>query len=332
MSADGANRLALAVYCLLALWVVFRDVETPPTARPNPQRAIPRTSELLVTARLDRLRASPLGRHVRELLRAEQPLGWDDPACHQLEDVDELALGLPRVELGQALEALHVAFVSPLKPEAWERCARRLATARGRELGVSRHGGYRRLTLVGSATDSGSLAMRDDGLLLWGGARQVEAMVATAAGQAPSAVAAEDHRVLREIVGVNGALLVSWSGEPGTLLPGVRAAALRVDMGERVELSGVLRCAEQASCEGHLEPLRALAARLGARQRGDFELHDQGEVVRFHLRVPSDDAARWVDTWLASEPEPGALAEPQLAEPSQAGEAVRAPGSGVPPR
>ncbi|MBX3184709.1 MAG: hypothetical protein KIT72_05110 [Polyangiaceae bacterium] len=315
MSADGANRLALAVYCLLALWVVFRDVETAPAARPNPQSAIPRTSELLVTARLDRLRASPLGRHVRELLRAEQPLGWDDPACRQLEDVDELALGLPRVELGQAFEALYVAFVSPLRPEEWERCARRLAAARGRELDVSHRGGYRRLALAGGAADSGSLAMRDDGLLLWGGAPQVEAMVATAAGHTPSAVAAEDHRVLREIVGVNGALLVSWSGEPGMLLPGVRAAALRVDMGERVELSGVLRCVDETSCEGHLDPLRALAARLGARERGDFKLHDQGEVVRFRLSVPSHDAVRWVDTWLASEPEPTDLVEPQLAEP-----------------
>ncbi|MCA9631930.1 MAG: hypothetical protein KC766_29960 [Myxococcales bacterium] len=293
MTPHGFNRLAALAYLALLIGLVVARREPPEEAAlPEPITALPENSAVVLTVDLERLRATELG---RQLLSQSSDTALPAAAGCQslLQRADRLAGAMPRLEHAEDLGVLGVAFSGRFERSEIQGCVRRSLEERGLAPSIEQESGF---TWFGSTEEhAGALALRDDGLLLGAPRSYLHSMIAAANRVAPNVRKSDQHRLLRELVGVNGTLLLSavWDMP---WFPGVRAAALRADFSPRLRVELALRCDDELRCAALAARLRGLEdepmLKLAglALPRGSLQVEDLDGLVRGSLDVQVSEA------------------------------------------
>jgi hypothetical protein len=337
--------LALAVALLGAALIAKKPwVSAPKAPRLSPLAIIPAGPAFVLHVDLARLRESKAGRELSELgwARYSPNANW---AFEPLRDVDELVLAVPGDarfgrEHGASFEPDAVALVAtgnfPTKAitdAAFER--------------IRARGGKPLLTKVGSFDSvrdlegSGEVSARD-GLLVLSDGAYLRALLAAAEGHRSDGTDLERtrdhvHAELRRSFGRGAPVTATLTLPSGWLesafgdsvaarspLALVRSAAVRVTVGERVELEGLLLCANADDCShvakflvnarGDLET--ALGSDAALRHFRDVGKQD-GERVEIALSLGLDEVAKF----LSPPPERPATSGPTPAPSASAGPA-----------
>lgn len=293
MTVHAANCWALLAYCVISAWVFSRaDHEAAPPQRADPMLVVPADTPFLVTLELKRLRSSELGRAFATQLGAQATRGLSAKCETVLGRAERLVVVLPRLESAGDLGAIALASAGPFESAELARCVGDTLAAKGLKLTRESRSGFE-LFSAGSSEQAGVVALRPDGLLLSAGRPQLDGMLAAATHAAPNIRSSKPHRLLRELVGVNGTLLVSWFAEGSlSLFPDVRAAALRADFSPDLHVDGVVRCAGELACAELATSLRGLPRQLltWGLQVPDAALtiREQPELLRFSLDLSSE--------------------------------------------
>ncbi|MCB9585875.1 MAG: hypothetical protein H6718_10795 [Polyangiaceae bacterium] len=295
MTPHGFNKLAAFVYSsALAALVYARSAPPPPPTYPDPIVALPENSAVVLTANLERMRHSELG---RQLLDESGGAALPAGDCQTVVGhAARVAVAMPRLEHAEDVGVLGAAFSGGFKAVEIESCVRESLARRGQQLHRERDAEFLRLGAGPDAQgQTGVVALRDDGLLLGAPTSYLPQMVAAANRSAPNVRKSEQHRLLREIVGVNGTLLLSaiWDLP---WFPGVRAAALSADFSPSLRVELAVRCDDELRCASIADRLRALEdepmLKLAglALPRGSLKVRDLDGLVRGSLDVQVSDA------------------------------------------
>ncbi len=290
MTPHGFNRLAALAYLALFCAVVASHKEPPEVHPPDPITALPEESSVVLTVDLARMRATELG---RLLLHRAGALPMASGCQGVMDRAERLAGAMPRLEHAEDLGVLGAAFSGHFKQAEIQRCVTQALEARGQALVTSRESGF---TLFGTGQQqAGVVALREDGLLLGAPRSYLPQLVAAANRTAPNVRKSEQHRLLRELVGVNGTLLLSAVWEM-PWFPGVRAAALRADFSPSLRVELAVRCDDGLRCAAIATRLRGLEdepmLKLAglALPRGALRVRDLDGLVRGSLDVQVSEA------------------------------------------
>ncbi|MCC6213341.1 MAG: hypothetical protein IT376_00600 [Polyangiaceae bacterium] len=308
---EGAARLHVLLLVLavgLTVWV-FAGPKGP-AARPREAKdlvaLLPADSALVATVDLTKLRGGALS---RALLRSGEagdlggPCGDYDPMAH----AQALALALPG---GAARSDPSLVATGEWDVTRLVACVARNA---GGAAGPADTASFRGFTVVRPrAEGDAEVAVHPRGLVLIAAGRQLRDLIDVADGTAPSAATAPEHRRLRARMGNAGTVLASWIVPAGWLLPfgtdalrsplaGVRALALRVDVGAEVRARLLL---EHASAEAAGD-VAAVARRLkedGASLRlvglgfvADAGIGQREHEVEVELKLGLDELERTLE-------------------------------------
>lgn len=293
MTPHGFNRLAaLAYFAVLCAFLVARRDPPPEPEYPDPITAVPEGSAVVLTADLTRMRRSELG---RQLLEESGDPGLPlSRECRRMVDrAQRVAVSMPRLEHAEDVGVLGAAFSGRFLVGEVEHCVSQSLRGRGQAVNVERDSGFTRYGSLES--DGGLLALREDGLLLGAPRSYLPAMIAAANRLTPNVRKSERHRLLRELVGVNGTLLLSavWDMP---WFPGVRAAALRADFSPTLRIELAVRCDDELRCGALAAQLRSLEDEpmlklVGvALPRGALRVQDLDGLVRGSLDVQVSEA------------------------------------------
>ncbi len=269
------HRLLLAFWAVVAAVVVVRarlaPATTPRRASIDVTEVFPSGAALLLTADLSAWRDSELGRAIF----SATPLGEVERACvgDPTAPARAVALAVPSRALAgpEAEVELGLAAVGDFDAAAVADCAAAIVRLHGGDPVRTTLGGFLTVRARGGASE-GEVAARDGGPVLLSGGRYLRDMIDAAEGRSPSLRSEARHRALREAVGVDAALVVSWiapaEGEalveavtdaPVDALDHVRAIAARIRLVPRFDLRVLLWCDTAAPCH---DLARALNARL----------------------------------------------------------------------
>jgi hypothetical protein len=336
---DGGGGLLLGVALVAATLVAIGGLVTPAA---EPRRigvlgAIPADAALIATLDLPKLRQAGLvGSAELGALAPIAECGFD-PARH----VERLAVALPATSGDEA--ELGIAAFGSIDAAMLSGCVRSAIQRRGGTPVTSRLGSFE--TLRDAAhRGGGEIALRDGGPLLHAGGSWLRAMIDAADGRVPSAegaTSAELHRALRRSVGADAAVVASWTPAAGWLarLGGVdevrgpaaeiRAAALSIEVGERIRLRAVVGCATPEAAGAIARFLNELDESAGAalieRLIGVALLDAlRAKAVEREVRIDLDlgvEQARTLGRRLAGLPAPGPA--PGGAEPGDPQPAAR---------
>lgn len=302
MTVHAANCWALLAYCALSVWMFSRAERAEPAQRPaDPMLAVPADTPLLLSVDLKRLRASQLGRAFATQLGAQATRELP-PQCEAiLGRAQRLVVLLPRLQTAADLGAVGMAAGGQFEESELSRCAGEALRAKGLKLAQESRLGFRLLS-SGTAGQGGVVALRGDGLLLSAGRPQLDAMLGAASLAAPNIRSSKAHQLLRELVGVNGTLVLSWAAEGSlSLLPDLRAAALRADFSPDLHVEGVARCSAEQACAELAVGLRSLPRHPLLRLWGvvvpdaALTIHEQPELLRFSLNLSTELALQLLD-------------------------------------
>lgn len=254
--------------------------------------AVPANAPFLLSLDLKRLRSSELGRALASQLGAQATRDLSTECQAVLGRAERLVVVLPRLESAGDLGAIGMAASGDLEPSELTRCVSDSLATQGLELTREARSGFE-LFSAGSS-EQGVVALRPDGLLLSAGRQQLDGMLAAATHAAPNIRSSKAHQLLRELVGVNGTLVLSWFADGAlSLFPDVRAAALRADFSPDLHVDGVLRCAGEAECAELAVSLRRLPRHPLLTLWGiavpdaALSVREQPELLRFTLDLSS---------------------------------------------
>ncbi|MGE0327949.1 MAG: hypothetical protein AB7S68_36900 [Polyangiaceae bacterium] len=298
MTPHGFNKLAAFAYSVSFCALVYARLGPPPApVYPDPIVALPENSAVVLTANLDRMRLTELG---RQLLDESGGAALPGDCQAVVAHASRVAAAMPRLEHAEDVGVLGAAFSGGFKATELESCVRQSLAQRGQQLQRQRDADF--LRLGGEPTGQerspgaqGVVALRDDGLLLGAPQGYLPQMVAAANRSAPNVRKSEHHRLLRELVGVNGTLLLSaiWDLP---WFPGVRAAAVSADFSPSLRVELAVRCDDEFRCAAIATRLRSLEDEpmlklVGiALPRGSLKVQDLDGLVRASLDVQVSEA------------------------------------------
>lgn len=344
---------AAAALAGVALVATLRRGDLP--ARGGALAAIPADAMLVVTADLDRLRASPVlaplvreGRELPGIGKLSDACGFDPVAR-----LREIAIAVPA---GGDDGEVGVAAVGAVEAAPLAACASKIVASRGGRPVVETVGSF---TIVrdARADHGGEIAVRDGGPVLLGGGAYLRQMMRAAERTEPT-VASGAHGRLRETIGpgaIVATMLVPKSMKDraraelgGRDVPAMRVesvvASLAADPDVRVH--AIATCDDAAPCAELSKSLASSrdehAKDLGARLVGLGALLDRvvietrGASIDARVRLGSDEATGLLDRLFtlnalrAATPTASSDALPEVAAPD---EVVRpASSSTEPPR
>jgi hypothetical protein len=312
--------LAAAVAVVLAaIWFVQRGPTLRPSfAAPRPLAVVPAGPAFVLSVDLARLRKTPAGlalaRAGAERLHATGKRCGFEP----LRDMDELVLAVageanqparPGIPGGEAIALIAAGrFVAPVVAD----CVARETKERGGEPVRTTIGAF---VSVRDRKRAGEIAVRD-GLYVLGDGPYLRAVLDAAGGHRPDGTAAEQirdqlHAELRRSFGAGAPIIATlilpegWLeraiAEPGSErspLDRVRSAALRADVGARIELRAELACAKLEDAERLEQFLNSARAELGpvlgpelAKRLLDVRIERKGERIELAGTLDAAEAA-----------------------------------------
>ena len=210
---------------------------------------VPSGPELLVTADLASLDAAT----VRSLLRAggDALLGLQGQCGFEpLLGVKRVALAVPfRANPEPGLADFALVAETSLTQEAVLRCAESVIQKRGGKSVRSRLGRFTSVRDKGKP--EGEVAIRDDGLFVLSGGQYfrdvIDAAGGTLSGDQPARLRAELHLALRRKF-ASSQLVVTLLPDATSLVPGVQALGLGVEVKRELELRGFVGCRSEEAC------------------------------------------------------------------------------------
>ena len=224
---------------------------------------VPRGAALVMTLDVRKLRASALGPAVLGESQSLAGVEGMTDACgfDPSGRVEELVLAAPGA--GRAANSSFGDFgilaFGPFRREQISACAATLISRRGASPGVTQVGSF--TSVRNRAEPDTELAVRDGGPVLIGQGAFFRELIDVADGRAPGLDIDDPHRKLRGRLGSGGTFVATLALESGWLerlagsslarlspLSTLRTAAVRVDVGERLEVRVVVACAAPEPC------------------------------------------------------------------------------------
>jgi hypothetical protein len=249
----------------------------------DPLAVIPDGAMLILSARLDQLRSSPLGAPLVREGRELPGVGKIADLCgfDPVTKLERIAIAVPEGHTGERRDSddddeLGVAATGPLDARSIVNCATRIIEQRGGHASTEQRGAF----IVIHQADGGHLgqiAIRDGGPVLLGDGPYFRAMLEAAELPPPRPISNARHRALRDHIGADGAVTVTAlfsdvarerARAEGVPLSWTRvgAAALSLSLAPRVRVQAELTCDDREACD-------ALAAEIQVwqkRQRPGF--------------------------------------------------------------
>jgi hypothetical protein len=316
----------------------------------SPLQAVPEQAAIVVSLRLDRLRASALSRLIPDL---SSPRSAEPNACSAalFERVQQLAVWMP---LGSDHE-FGIAALGDVPLDQFLPCARASIDARGGLVNVVQSESFTVVEDRALGEGAASLAMRQGGPLLVGRGQQLARMMASAAERAPSADSSGDHARMRRDLGEPGDVTLTAIMSEGlrkkvrelagqdTPASQVTAVAASLQAGPKVQVRVGAWCESAGACsllaqriEGLLSEVRGSTSMRVAGVAGLLQnavVHAQGSQLVFEAQAPADEFVavvervwRW-DDLLGAGALPPMPPAPSLTLPN---EVLRAPRDGGP--
>ena len=277
MSAVRLNAVTFVACSALAVAVAWHAVRRGPPPRPvqlSPLSAVPQGAMLIATLDARKLLSTRLGAALLGGGGELPGLGPIADACgfdptHALERLAFAVPGSPQKADRDAPAEFGVAGYGDFASANVGACAGALIRRRDGTPVTTRIGSF---TSVRRRSDSdGEIAVRDGGPVLLAGGRYLREMIDAADGRLPNATSDPRHRALRQNLGEDATLLATcllprdWLMQladdelvRGSPLASVEQAALRVDVGTRVEATLALSCPTLIACAELTEMLRGL--------------------------------------------------------------------------
>jgi hypothetical protein len=322
-----------------------RKVRTPPAAIID---MAPRGASLVVAVDVERLRKSAIGNALLGENKSLPGVEGVTEACGYDPSIQvrELVLVAPGKHLGGAASSGDFGIVAtgPFESQRLSACAGSVIRRRGGSAAVSRAGSF---TTVRDPEQQGpELAVRNEGPVLLGSAAILQNLIDVSDGRAPGLAADDPHRKLRARLSGGATFVASLVLHEGWLeelagtsltrlspLSTLRTAALRIDLGARLELRMLAGCTARDACA----ETAVLLERLVRSEVGELLEREFGPEGMKRLRIQAKDTEIEASFWL-EEREASALAgrviealtrpdeEPESdAEPVEPDEIVRPP-------
>lgn len=235
------------------------------------------------------------GREIAGLGSLTELCGFDPT-----EQIQELALATPASNDGEP--ALGIVATGDFEPERIAGCVAKVISRRGGSPVQSRIGEFS--SVRDRSRDGAEVAVRPGGPVLVGEGAYFRAMLDAADGRGPTLLGDEAHATLRDAVGGQGAVTVTFVTKPGWLerwvakdealaapLGSVRAGALRVDLEPSPRATLLLSCPSAPTCtelgkwaeKTQSDGRAGLERELGADPVADAKVSVEPSAVRLQL-------------------------------------------------
>ncbi len=307
--------VVLSATAIAVAWCSPPYERKPPIRRRPALALVPSGAEIVVTARVEQLRTTTLGRLLTAQGRQLPEIGTLEQVCgfDPTEQIRELIVAVPTMTTSTGSQTdFAIAVAGDFEAVRLVGCASSVVRHRGGEPAATPIGTFTTIRDRRNP-EKGEIAVRDGGPAILGGGNYLRDLIDVAEGRGRSALDEGLHRALRQTADPanDGAIVASWLPGPEWFEPvdpegvrpaaAVRGLALRVGVSPDLYLRLVLACSPAAGCDPVTPSVRNLRSKL-ALPAHDFlgldldrvAIEQHTQHVELSLRLSSSEAESFI--------------------------------------